>query len=107
MYGLLFKIFKYTYVEPNRISFIIDSGESFKGNLDYIKKEFEKRRDYELIKARLYSKLHCNKFMREHDLSQFQHSVMFALAESRHFGIRKMCEFLKMIAKSAFLWFNI
>lgn len=58
-----------------------------------------KRRDYEVIKARLYSKLHCNKFMREHDLSQFQHSVMFALAESRHFGIRKMCEFLKMIAK--------
>lgn len=47
MYGLLFKIFKYTYVEPNRISFIIDSGESFKGNLDYIKKEFEKRGDYE------------------------------------------------------------
>lgn len=47
MYGLLFKLFKYTYVENNRISFIIDSRESFKGNLDYIKKEFEKRGDYE------------------------------------------------------------
>ena len=33
------------YVEKNRISFIIDSRESFKGNLDYIKKEFEKAVD--------------------------------------------------------------
>ena len=47
VYGLLFKLFKYTHVESNRISFIIDSRESFKGNLDYIKKEFERRGDYE------------------------------------------------------------
>ncbi|MBR1610888.1 MAG: CDP-glycerol glycerophosphotransferase family protein, partial [Methanobrevibacter sp.] len=47
VYGLLFKLFKHTHVENNRISFIIDSKESFKGNLDYIKKEFEKRGDYE------------------------------------------------------------
>ncbi len=47
VYGLLFKLFKYTYVEKNRVSFIIDSRESFKGNLDYIKKEFEKRGNYE------------------------------------------------------------
>ena len=47
VYGLLFKLFRYTYVEKNRVSFIIDSRESFKGNLDYIKKEFEKRGDFE------------------------------------------------------------
>ncbi len=58
-----------------------------------------KRRDYEVIKARLYSKLHCNKFLREHGLSKYQHSVMFALAESRHYGIDKMLEFIKMIVK--------
>jgi CDP-ribitol ribitolphosphotransferase len=46
-YGSLFKMFKNTHVEPKRISFIIDSRESFKGNLDYIKKEFEKRGDFE------------------------------------------------------------
>ena len=40
-------MFKGTNVEPKRISFIIDSKESFKGNLDYIKKEFEKRGDFE------------------------------------------------------------
>ena len=47
IYGILFKLFKYTYVENNRVSFIIDSNESFKGNLDYIKKEFEKRGNFE------------------------------------------------------------
>ena len=58
-----------------------------------------KRRDYEVIKARLYSKLHCNQFLRTHGLSKYQHSVMFALAESRHFGIGKTLEFIKMIWK--------
>ena len=46
-YGLIFKLFKQSNIEENRISFIIDSRESFKGNLDYIKKEFEKRGDFE------------------------------------------------------------
>ena len=47
VYGVLFKLFKYTHIEENRVSFIIDSNQSFKGNLEYIKKEFEKRGDYE------------------------------------------------------------
>ena len=47
IFGLLFKLFRYTKINKNRISFIIDSNESFKGNLDYIKKEFERRGDYE------------------------------------------------------------
>ena len=46
-YGFLFNLFNHTQVEDNRISFIIDSRESFKGNLDYIKKEFEKRGSFE------------------------------------------------------------
>lgn len=56
-----------------------------------------KRRDYEVIKSRLYSKLHCNAFLRKHNLKEYQHSVIFALVESRHYGIGKMWEFLKMI----------
>ena len=47
IYGILFKLFKFTNVKYNRVSFIIDSRESFKGNLDYIKNEFEKRGDFE------------------------------------------------------------
>ena len=58
-----------------------------------------KRRDYEVIKARLYSKLHCNEFLRKHGCANKQHSVMFALAESRHYGISKMFEFVKLIIK--------
>ena len=47
IYGLLFKLFKFTNIKTNRVSFIIDSKQSFKGNLDYIKKEFEKRGDFD------------------------------------------------------------
>ena len=47
LYGSLFNLFKVFPVNENKITFIIDSGESFKGNLDYIKKEFEKRGNFE------------------------------------------------------------
>lgn len=47
VYGIIFNLFKVFPIKKNRISFIVDSGESFKGNLDYIKKEFEKRGDFE------------------------------------------------------------
>jgi CDP-ribitol ribitolphosphotransferase len=47
VYGLIFKLFKHTSIKENTVSFIIDSRESFKGNLVYIKKEFEKRGDFE------------------------------------------------------------
>ena len=47
VYGSLFSLFKIFPINEKRISFIIDSGESFKGNLDYIKKEFEKRGKFE------------------------------------------------------------
>lgn len=57
------------------------------------------RRDYEVTKARLYAKLHCNEFLREHGYGYRQHSVMYALVESRHYGLGKMLEFMRMIAK--------
>lgn len=47
LYGSIFNLFNRVPIKENRITFIIDSGESFKGNLDYIKKEFEKRGDFE------------------------------------------------------------
>lgn len=47
VYGLLFRLFKRTPIQNNRISFITDSRESFKGNLDYVKREFERRGDFE------------------------------------------------------------
>lgn len=58
-----------------------------------------RRRDYEVIKARLYSKLHCNQFLRNHGLSKYQHSVMFAIYESKRYGLSKTLEFLGMIIR--------
>lgn len=46
-YGALFNLFKSTKINNNKVSFIIDSKESFKGNLDYIKKEFENRGNFD------------------------------------------------------------
>lgn len=47
VYGKLFSLFKIFPINKNKVSFIIDSKESFKGNLDYIRKEFEKRGNFE------------------------------------------------------------
>ena len=47
IYGALFSLFKVFPIKKNRITFIIDSGKSFEGNLDYVKREFEKRGDFE------------------------------------------------------------
>lgn len=56
-------------------------------------------RDYNVTKARLYSLLHCNQFLREHGFPRYQHSIMFAIAECRHYGIEKISEFLNMIVR--------
>lgn len=47
IYGFLFSLFKIFSVNEQRMTFIIDSKESFKGNLDYIKNEFDKRGNFE------------------------------------------------------------
>ena len=47
IFGSIFSLFKIFKINENRITFIIDSRESFKGNLVYIKKEFEKRGNFE------------------------------------------------------------
>lgn len=58
-----------------------------------------KRLDFEAIKARLYSKLHCNQFLRSHGLANRQHSVMFAFVRSRRYTFIQRLELLKMIIK--------
>lgn len=46
IFGKLFNIFTKLPIDNNLISFIIDSNESFSGNLEYIKDEFEKRGNF-------------------------------------------------------------
>ncbi|WP_458456297.1 CDP-glycerol glycerophosphotransferase family protein [Methanobrevibacter sp.] len=47
VYGKLFSFFKIFPINKNQVSFVVDSNKSFKGNLDYIRKEMEKRGDFE------------------------------------------------------------
>ena len=47
IFGKLFNLFTRFPINDSSVSFIIDSNESFSGNLEYIKKEFEKRGSFE------------------------------------------------------------
>ena len=47
IFGKLFNIFTKLKINDNLVSFIIDSNESFSGNLEYIKKEFENRGNFQ------------------------------------------------------------
>ena len=58
-----------------------------------------RRRDYEVTKARLYSKLHCNQFLKAHGYPNMQRSVMNHLYESRRLGIKVFFEFCGMIMR--------
>lgn len=92
----------------NDIYFSITSGYYAKKveAVDYVsyiatvsKGSLTKRRDYDVIKARLFAALHCNQFFKEHGLAQKQKSVRPYLFEARHFGIKKIVEFCWMIIK--------
>lgn len=93
----------------NDIYFSLSSGYFAKtiiadDNITYIvtvnRGSLTQRRDYEVIRARLYGKLHCNQFLKEHGLAHRQRSVMYFLSESRHFGIRSFFDMLGMIIKA-------
>lgn len=56
-------------------------------------------RNYETTQARLFSKLHCNQFLRKHGLGRHQHSVMVHLYESRKYSMLKILKLLSMIIK--------
>lgn len=57
------------------------------------------KRNYEVIKSRLYSTLHCNQFLKQHGHSAMQHSIMYALYASRNYGFKAFFEFCRMIIK--------
>lgn len=56
-----------------------------------------KRRDYNVIKSRFLVSLRRNQFLRGHNLSKHQGSIMIYLFQVRQFGLRKMFEFLKLL----------
>ena len=57
------------------------------------------RRCYDVMRTRFEVILRCNLFKKQHGLGRYQSSVMYFLAESRHYGTKGMWEFLRMLIK--------
>lgn len=58
-----------------------------------------RRRSYEVMRTRYEVILRCNQFKKRHGLRKHQGSVMYFLAESRHYGIKAMWEFFVLMLK--------
>lgn len=58
-----------------------------------------KRRDYEVINARLYATLHCNQFLKHNGLGKRQKSIMRNLYEARFYPLPQKWNLLKMVFK--------
>jgi len=58
-----------------------------------------KRRDLLVIQSRFEVNLRRNRFLKEHNLSQYQASVMFFLFNARHYGYKSVITFLKMLVQ--------
>lgn len=55
------------------------------------------RRGENVMMARYGVALRCNQFKREHGLASMQRSVMFFIAESRHYGIRSFFKCVRLL----------
>ena len=55
--------------------------------------------NYDIIKSRLYSMLHCNQFLKQHGLSSHQGSIMYILFEAKKMNIKQQIELLKMVVR--------
>lgn len=57
------------------------------------------RRSLDVMRTRYEVILRCNQFKKQHGLGKYQGSVMYFLAESRHYGIKAMWDFFIMLFK--------
>ena len=56
-----------------------------------------RRRSLDVMRTRYEVILRCNHFKKQHGLGKYQGSVMYFLAESRHYGVKAMWEFFIML----------
>lgn len=49
IFGFIFNLFSKSKINDNQIAFVVDDKNSFKGNFQYIKKEFSKRGDFKFV----------------------------------------------------------
>lgn len=58
-----------------------------------------RRRSYDVIKTRYEVILRCNKFKREHNLSEYQSSIMYFFSEVKNYGVKGILEFICLLFK--------
>lgn len=58
-----------------------------------------RRRSLDVMKTRFEVILRCNQFKKQHGLSNYQGSVMYFLAQSRHYGFIAMLQFFGLLFK--------
>lgn len=113
------KMVRRSFVEENHIRYdevVANNDDFFSLQSGYFAKKIEavdkvvylyvvshgslmRRRSYEVMRTRYEVILRCNKFKKQHGLSKYQGSVMYFLAESRHYGVKAMWEFFTMLFK--------
>ena len=49
IFGFIFNLFSKSKINDNQIAFVVDDKNSFKGNFQYIKREFSKRGDFKFV----------------------------------------------------------
>ena len=49
IFGFIFNLFSKSKINDNQIAFVVDDKNSFKGNFQYIKREFSKRGDFDFV----------------------------------------------------------
>lgn len=58
-----------------------------------------KRKDYDVLSARLYAIMHCNQFLKTKGISKYQKSIMRVLYDARTFSLSEKIKLLKMVVK--------
>lgn len=113
------KMVKRSFVEKNRLKFdevVANNDDYFALTAGYYAKKIKavnktvyyyavsqgsimRRRSLEVMKTRFEVILRCNQFKKQHGLSEYQGSVMYFLAESRHYGFSAMLKFIALLLK--------
>lgn len=113
------KMVRRSFVEENHIRYdevVANNDDYFSLQSGYFAKKIEavdkvvylyvvshgslmRRRSYEVMRTRYEVILRCNQFKKQHRLGKYQGSVMYFLAESRHYGVKAMWEFFTMLFK--------
>lgn len=113
------KMVKRSFVEKNRLKFdevVANNDDYFALTAGYYANKIQavnktvyyyavsqgsimRRRSLDVMKTRFEVILRCNQFKKHHGLSKYQGSVMYFLAESRHYGLLAMLKFLALLLK--------